>query len=172
MRQSAFAIILAAFATSAGAAPTLVGEWSYGDGWTTTEFKEGADRWCATSSASRKLGLVDYQVVMAFGDRNEFALSTNAPIGTSKEGVFDIEGGGLDLGDVQYRRDGARYVAANSVSTSMFRKVMEDFRVSTKVAFELNGQRYSVTVTDSVKTYDGMIECQRSLLGMVIGDLK
>jgi hypothetical protein len=146
--------------------------WSYGPGWTTEEFVDGPHHYCVTTSDARTSAGTEYKIAMRFGHGNEFALLTSTPTGTSHDGVLDIEGGGLNLGDVQYRREGKYFVAANGVSGAMFRKVIDDFRLAHSIAFDLNGKHFLVPVADPEKTYGDMIECQRSLLGLIIGDLK
>jgi hypothetical protein len=167
----AFLTILAAAAV-AQAAPEPVGMWSTAADWETDQFGEGPGGYCVTRSKVRSQDGVSYTIFMTFGGRNEVGLSTNAKAQTRSNGVFDVEGGGLDLSDLRPRTEGGKFVLFNSLTKPMFRLLIDDVKSAHSIRFELGGKSYFAPIADPDAVYSQMIECQESLLGLVIGNLK
>lgn len=86
--------------------------------------------------------------------------------------VFGLDGGGLDLGAVEHTRDETIYVAMNRTSGAMFRKLVVDFRTAKTATFRIGTRSFSAPVSQPVEVNNGMLACQRSLLGMIIGEFE
>lgn len=151
--------------------PEMVASWSTSDDWTVEEFRGGSARWCVTTSSARTLGGETYQVFMTFGDLNEIGLISSGPIAQTTVAAFDINGGGLNMSDIHFRRAGQRYVAFNTMTSAMFRLVFEDFRHGTGAVFEINGRRYPLPMAHVTAVTEDMLGCQRHLIGLIIGDI-
>jgi hypothetical protein len=148
-----------------------VGSWSYVQDWTTEQFGEGQDGYCVTRSRQHSRAGITYTVFMTFGAHNEVGLSSNRSVGNASQGVFDLDGGGLNLGAIEHRRQGNNFIAANSLSKPMFRRMASDLANARNITFQIGGQNYPAALSDAAAVYAGMIECQKSLIGLVIGEL-
>jgi hypothetical protein len=165
-------IALIAAAAIAQHAPEPVGIWSTASDWETDQFGEGANGYCVTRSKARSTNGITYTVFMTFGARNEVGMSTSQRVEEGRNASFDVDGGGLELSDLTYRTEGNTFVVFNSLTRPMFRLLTNDLKAAHSISLVLGGRRFSAPIADPDAVYGQMLECQESLIGLVIGGLK
>lgn len=154
-----------------------VGYWSDAPGWKIYEYRGSEVGFCTIYSAPYQTPMGSYQLAITFGEMNEIALVTSAPIAGGKGATIDFDdGSGFDWYDMvphkleKPNEDQLTYWYGNTMTSGMVQKLITAMKDNRTAVFTYAGSQFPFSLSGFTAAYKDMKRCENHRVGRVLED--